>query len=59
VGDVRNDPARVDAEPMAYRTIRQDAWPLATFLVRTEGDPVALVRAGRAGAGRGGPRPSR
>jgi putative ABC transport system permease protein len=44
VGDVRNDPARVDAEPMAYRTQRQDAWPLATFLVRTAGDPVALVR---------------
>ena len=44
VGDVRNDPARPDAEPMAYRPTRQEPWPLATFFLRTRGDPDALVR---------------
>jgi putative ABC transport system permease protein len=44
VGDVRNDPTQAEAEPMAYRSMRQDTWPLATFLVRAEGDPLALVR---------------
>lgn len=43
-GDVRNDPARPDAEPMAYRSTRQSAWPMASFLIRTEGDPAALTR---------------
>ena len=44
VGDVRNDPARVDAEPMAYATMRQNPWyPLMVF-VRTSGDPLAQVQ---------------
>jgi putative ABC transport system permease protein len=44
VGDVRNDPARADAEPMMYRPTRQQPWPLATFLLRTRTDPEALAR---------------
>lgn len=44
VGDVRNDPARPDAEPMAYRSSRQAPWPIASLLVRTEGDPLVLVK---------------
>jgi ABC-type antimicrobial peptide transport system permease subunit len=44
VGDVRNDPARPDAEPMAYGTTRQIPAPIVTFLVRTQDDPLALVK---------------
>jgi hypothetical protein len=43
VGDVRNDPALPDAEPMGYLSMRQAAQPIASFLVRTHGDPLALV----------------
>jgi putative ABC transport system permease protein len=44
VGDVRNDPARPEAEPMAYMSSRQAAAPFVRVLVRTHGDPLALVR---------------
>ena len=44
VGDVRNDPARADAEPMAYRPSRQAPAPFASLIVRTPGDPRALLR---------------
>jgi putative ABC transport system permease protein len=44
VGDVRNDLARSDAEPMAYASTRQLPVPIVTLLVRTKGDPLALVR---------------
>lgn len=44
VGDVRNDPARQDAEPMAYRSSRQTSAPFARVLLRTHGSPLALVR---------------
>jgi putative ABC transport system permease protein len=44
VGDVRNDLARPDAEPIAYASTRQLPIPIVTFLVRTQGDPLTLVR---------------
>lgn len=44
VGDVRNDRARPDAEPMAYRSTRQFPAPTVTFLVRGQGDPLAYVK---------------
>lgn len=44
VGDVRNDPARPDAEPMTYRSSRQIPVGFARILLRTEGDPMTLVR---------------
>jgi putative ABC transport system permease protein len=44
VGDVRNDRARRDAEPMAYRSTRQIAAPIVTFLMRAQNDPLALTR---------------
>jgi predicted permease len=44
VGDVRNDPARPDAEPMAYGSSRVDVRGSRTLLVRTSGDPLALVQ---------------
>jgi predicted permease len=44
VGDVRNDLARADAEPIAYASTRQLPVPIVTFLVRTTGDPLSLVR---------------
>jgi putative ABC transport system permease protein len=47
VGDVRNDPARTDAEPMAYGTARVDVRPSRAVLVRTTGDPLTLVRSFR------------
>ena len=45
VGDVRNDPARPGPEPMAYWSLRQSPWELRAVLLRTAGDPRALVRA--------------
>jgi predicted permease len=44
VSDVRNDRARRDAEPMAYRSMRQLPAPLLTILVRTKNDPLTLTR---------------
>ena len=37
VGDVRNDRARPDAEPMAYASTRQNGAPIVTILVRAAG----------------------
>jgi putative ABC transport system permease protein len=45
VGDVRNHRTRPDAEPMTYRSSRQNPWPFASFVVRTHSDPLALVKA--------------
>jgi predicted permease len=44
VGDVRNDPSRPDAEPMVYMSSRQSATPVVRVLIRTHGDPMALVK---------------
>jgi predicted permease len=44
VGDVRNDVARLDAEPMTYRSRRQESTHRLSILLRTHGDPLALVR---------------
>jgi putative ABC transport system permease protein len=44
VGDVRNDPSRPAAEPMAYMSTRQTTAPFVRLLLRTHGDPSALVR---------------
>jgi predicted permease len=44
VGNVRNDPAQPEPEPMAYASLRQDPWGSRTVLVRTEGDPLSFVR---------------
>jgi hypothetical protein len=47
VGDVRNDPTRPDAEPMSYGSSKQFTWSSFTYLIRTDGDPLALVGAVR------------
>jgi predicted permease len=45
VGDVRVDPALPAPGPMAYGSSRQDfEWTGRDFVVRTQGDPLALVR---------------
>jgi putative ABC transport system permease protein len=44
VGDVRNDPARADAEPTTYVSHRQESYGSVHFLIRTPGDPLALLR---------------
>jgi predicted lysophospholipase L1 biosynthesis ABC-type transport system permease subunit len=44
VGDVRNDPARPQPEPMTYASSRQDGWSGRMILVRTSGDPNALIK---------------
>jgi predicted permease len=44
VGDVRNDAARTDAEPITYAPNSQDVRPSRFLLVRTSGDPLTLVR---------------
>jgi predicted permease len=43
VGDIRNDLARSTPEPMAYTSSRQESWSGRVYLVRTVGDPAALV----------------
>jgi hypothetical protein len=43
VGGVRNDRARPQAEPMVFISSRRVQAPFASFLVRTSGDPLALV----------------
>ena len=43
VGDVRNDLARSDAEPMAYRSDRQESTQRVSILLRSHGDPFGLV----------------
>jgi predicted permease len=44
VGDVRNDPAQSEPEPLTYASVRQDPWGYRTFVLRTPGDPQALLR---------------
>ncbi|HEX8271013.1 MAG TPA: ABC transporter permease [Longimicrobiaceae bacterium] len=45
VADVRVDPALPEPGPMAYASGRQDfGWTGRDFLLRTSGDPLALVR---------------
>ncbi|MFL6233019.1 MAG: ADOP family duplicated permease [Thermoanaerobaculia bacterium] len=42
VGDVRNDPALPEPEPMSYASMRQALWG-NRFLLRTKEDPLALI----------------
>src|SRR4029453_6945750 len=44
VGDVRNDLALRDAQPMAYRSHRQESTQRIAILVRTRGNPLALAK---------------
>ena len=45
VGDVRNDRARADAEPMVYGSTRQNRSAFSRYLIRADGDLFALARA--------------
>lgn len=47
VGNVRNDPTHVRAEPIMYPALRQQPYG-ETFLVRTSGAPEEMIRAVRA-----------
>ena len=44
VGDVRNDPSLPVPEPMSYASSTQETYGSRTYLLRTAGDPMALVR---------------
>jgi putative ABC transport system permease protein len=44
VGDVRNDLTLREAQPMAYRSHRQESTQRIAILVRTRGNPLALVK---------------
>lgn len=44
VTDVRNDPALPQPDPMTYASYRQNPGDSRTFLLRTQGDPLSLVR---------------
>jgi predicted permease len=44
VADVASDPARADPYPATYLSMRQTPWLGPIALVRTAGDPAALVR---------------
>jgi putative ABC transport system permease protein len=46
VGDVRNDRARVDAEPIVYVPTRRNVPFLSQYLLKANGDVLALARAG-------------
>jgi putative ABC transport system permease protein len=48
VGDVRHDGLDVASEDMMYRPITQFGFPGLTFVVRTQGEPSALIDAVRA-----------
>ena len=43
VGDVRNDPARAEPEPMIYAPNQQDPWGGSVFIVRTRGEPLGAM----------------
>jgi predicted permease len=45
VGDVRNDLSRRDAEPVVYRSHRQESTQRFAVLIRTAGNPLRLTRA--------------
>lgn len=47
VGDTRESGADRPARPMAYESMRQQPWGSAELVVRTSGDPTALVPAAR------------
>ena len=44
VGDVRNDLARPDAEPIVYRASRRSTPGFGTVLIRSDSDPLALAK---------------
>jgi predicted permease len=44
VGDVRNDLAAREAQPMAYRSFRQESTQRVAILLRTRGNPLAHVK---------------
>jgi putative ABC transport system permease protein len=44
VGDVANDPAKLEPEIATYMSLRQAPWNGPIFLLRTNGDPRSLVR---------------
>lgn len=44
VGDVRNDPALPRPDPMAFASRRQESFSSRVFILRTGGDPLALVK---------------
>ncbi|HEU4564380.1 MAG TPA: ABC transporter permease [Gemmatimonadaceae bacterium] len=47
VGDVRDDPAKPEPEPVLYAAMQQAPWNGPIFVLRTDGDPLALVGAVR------------
>ncbi|AHG88620.1 permease [Gemmatirosa kalamazoonensis] len=47
VGDVRNDPAQPEPEGILYMSVRQMPWNGPVFLMRTAGDPLALLTPAR------------
>ena len=44
VGDVRNDLAKFDADPMVYRSFRQESTWVVAILVRVQGEPLAVTQ---------------
>jgi predicted permease len=44
VGDVRNNPSLAQAEPITYVPTRQRPWNTMSLMVRTSGDPLALLK---------------
>ena len=43
VGDVANEPARLEAEMATYEPVRRAPWNGPIFVIRTRGDPAALT----------------
>ena len=43
VADVRNDPSHPQPDPMAYGSARQETYSTRVFLLRTQGEPLALL----------------
>ena len=44
VGDVRNDPARMEPQPITYASRRQEPSGTVSFIFRSQGNPLALAK---------------
>ena len=51
VGDIANDPKKLEPEISTYMSLRQAPWNGPVFLLRTQGDPSRLVQPVRAALG--------
>ncbi|MCH9649844.1 MAG: ADOP family duplicated permease [Deltaproteobacteria bacterium] len=47
VGDVRQSPRLADSQPEVFLAYRDTYWPILSFVLRTQGDPILLAKPAR------------